>query len=100
MATETRKYTPAENKARRLKAADEAVDLATRKLEKAEKRVTDATALVTKRDEAKADLAKAKRHRDWVASMPVDGEDETPAGTETQETGVLGDIQDQDDTQE
>ena len=74
MATEERKFTPAEIKERRVRAAQETVDTAAKRLEKAEKRVTDAKALETKRDEAKAALNTAEAHLQWVRSMPVPGE--------------------------
>jgi len=81
--TETRKFTPQEIKARRLKAAEDAVELAARTLEKAEKRVQDAKTLTEKRDEARTRLTAAEKHRDWIKSMPVDGEaDEAPAEDE------------------
>ena len=94
MATETRKFTPQEIKDRRLKAAEANVETAAKNLERAEKRVTDAKALVEKRDQARLALTKAEKHRDWIKSMPVDEdgdegqEPEAPAPAEDEaETG-------------
>lgn len=82
-----RTYTAAENKARRLRAAEATVETAAKRLERAEARVTEAETLKAKAEEAKVALTKAERHRDWLKSMPVDDEDETAAPEADEDDG-------------
>lgn len=88
MPTTERKYTPAENKARRLNAAEAEVERLAKAKERADARVTEAETLKTKADEAGEKLTAAENYRDWLRDMPVPGETPEAAtveGTEDQD---------------
>jgi hypothetical protein len=88
MPSTERKYTPAENKARRLRAAEATVESKTKARDKAVAKVTEAETLKTKAAEAETALKAAVAHRDWLKSMPVDGETPEADETATEDTDV------------